>query len=115
MWSNGIMVFQILAIWGCMPELTKDCLDMTNASSTYLSIAIGVVVGILISWWIYHAQKKTSEKQDEVQRRIKELGESHEKILESIEGFQKHHEKVLNEILSLDKKIDSIIEKKVHS
>jgi uncharacterized membrane-anchored protein YhcB (DUF1043 family) len=109
------MVFQILAIWGCMPELTKDCLDMTNASSTYLSIAIGVVVGILISWWIYHAQKKTSEKQDEVQRRIKELGEIHEKILESIEGFQKHHEKVLNEILSLDKKIDSIIEKKVDS
>ena len=113
--SNDIMVFQILAIWGCMPELTKDCLDMTNASSTYLSIAIGVVVGILISWWIYHAQKKTSEKQDEVQRRIKELGEIHEKILESIEGFQKHHEKVLNEILSLDKKIDSIIEKKVDS
>ncbi len=106
------MVFQILAIWGCMPELTKDCLDMTNASSTYLGIAIGVVIGVVISWWIYHAQKKTSEKQDEVQRRIKELGESHEKMLESIEVFQKHHEKVLNEILSLDKKIDSIIEKK---
>jgi tRNA C32,U32 (ribose-2'-O)-methylase TrmJ len=106
------MVFQILAIWGCMPELTKNCLDMTNASSTYLSIAIGVAVGIVISWWIYHRQKKTSEKQDEVQRRIEELGESHEKILESIEVFQKHHEKVLNEILSLDKKIDSIIDKK---
>ncbi len=105
------MVFQILAIWGCMPELTKDCLDMTNASSTYLSIAVGVVVGIVISWWIYHAQKKTSEKQDEVQRRIKELEESHEKMLESIEGFQKHHKKVLNEILNLDKKIDSIIER----
>ena len=40
---------------------------------------------------------------------------SHEKILESIERFQKHHVKVLNEILSLDKKIDSIIEKKVDS
>ncbi len=105
------MVFQILAIWGCMPELTKDCLDMTNASSTYLGIAIGVVIGVVISWWIYHAQKKTSEKQDEVRRRIKELEESHEKMLESIEGFQKHHKKVLNEILNLDKKIDSIIER----
>jgi tRNA C32,U32 (ribose-2'-O)-methylase TrmJ len=112
------MVFQIFAIWGCMPELTKDCLDMTNASSTYLSIVIGVAVGVVISWWIYHRQKKTTEKQDEVQRRIEELGEnhekilaSHEKILESINVLQKHHEKVLNEILSLDKKIDSIIEK----
>jgi tRNA C32,U32 (ribose-2'-O)-methylase TrmJ len=94
-----------------MPELTKDCLDMTNASSTYLSIVIGVAVGVVISWWIYHRQKKTTEKQDEVQRRIEEMGENHEKILESINVFQKHHEKVLNEILSLDKKIDSIIEK----
>lgn len=111
------MIFQILAIWGCMPELGKDCLDMTNASSTYLSIVIGLVVGAVISWWIYHRQKKTTEKQDEVQKHIEQLGESHEKmleshekILESINGFEKHHEKVLNEILSLNKKIDSIIE-----
>ena len=105
------MLIQILAIWGCMPELTKDCGDMTNASSTYLSIVIGVIVGLVISWWIYHAQKKTSKKQDEVQKRLQVLGESHEKMLESIEVFQKHHEKILNEILHLDEKIDSIIEK----
>ena len=106
------MLIQILAIWGCMPELYQDCADMTNASSTYLSIVIGVIVGLVISWWIYHAQKKTSEKQDEVQRRLQVLAESHEKMLESIEVFQKHHEKILNEILHLDEKIDSIIEKK---
>jgi uncharacterized membrane-anchored protein YhcB (DUF1043 family) len=106
------MLIQILAIWGCMPELNQDCVDMTNASSTYLSIVIGVIVGLAISWWIYHAQKKTSEKQDEVQRRLQVLAESHEKMLESIEVFQKHHEKILKEILSLDEKIDSIIEKK---
>ncbi|MGA7007149.1 MAG: hypothetical protein WBY28_08745 [Nitrososphaeraceae archaeon] len=106
------MLIQILAIWGCMPELYQDCADMTNASSTYLSIVIGVIVGLVISWWIYHAQKKTSEKQDEVQRRLQVLAESHEKMLESIEVFQKHHEKILNEILRLDEKIDSIIEKK---
>ncbi|MGB7676687.1 MAG: hypothetical protein WBL54_09200 [Nitrososphaeraceae archaeon] len=106
------MLIQILAIWGCMPELYQDCADMTNASSTYLSIVIGVIVGLVISWWIYHAQKKTSEKQDEVQRRLQGLSESHEKMLESIEVFQKHHEKILNEILHLDEKIDSIIEKK---
>ncbi|MDQ5870362.1 MAG: hypothetical protein M3530_11640 [Thermoproteota archaeon] len=55
---------------------------MTNASSTYLSIAIGVVVGIVISWWIYHWQKKTSAKQDESIKPIKEL-ESHERMLKS--------------------------------
>ncbi|MGA9942822.1 MAG: hypothetical protein WBP88_12575, partial [Nitrososphaeraceae archaeon] len=37
----------------------------------------------------YHRQKKTSEKQDEVQRRIEELGESHEKTLESIKVFHR--------------------------
>jgi uncharacterized membrane-anchored protein YhcB (DUF1043 family) len=95
-----------------MPELTKDCLDMTNASSTYLSIVIGVVVGVLISWWIYHAQKKTSQKQDEVQKHIRDLEESHERILKSIEEFQQHQERILNQILSLDKKIDSAIQNK---
>jgi uncharacterized membrane protein len=38
---------------------------MTNASSTYLSIALGAIVGAVISWWIYNMQKKTSVKQDE--------------------------------------------------
>ena len=35
------MLFQILAIWGCVPEITRNCIDMTNTSSTYLSIALG--------------------------------------------------------------------------
>jgi hypothetical protein len=47
------MLFQILAIWGCMPEITKDCIDMTNASSTYLSIVLGALVGAVISWLVY--------------------------------------------------------------
>jgi hypothetical protein len=39
------MLFQILAVWGCIPEITKNCIDMTNTSSTYLSIALGATVG----------------------------------------------------------------------
>src|SRR5688500_15895324 len=104
------MLLQILALWGCMPEITKDCVDMTNASSTYLSIALGAIVGAVISWWIYNMQKKTSVKQDETLRRINELEESHDRVLKSIQYFQQHQEKLLNKILSLDKKIDTIVD-----
>ncbi|MFZ0697051.1 MAG: hypothetical protein WAM88_07935 [Nitrososphaeraceae archaeon] len=92
-----------------MPEITRGCLDMTNASSTYLSIAIGAVVGALISWWVYKIQKNTTFKQEETLRRINDLEESHDKVLKSIEQFQNHQERVLIEILTLDKKIDAII------
>ena len=105
------MLLQILALWGCMPEITKDCIDMTNASSTYLSIALGALVGAVISWWIYYRQKKTTIKQDETLRRISELEESHDKVLKSIQQFEEHQDKLLSQILNLDKKIDAIIEK----
>jgi uncharacterized membrane protein len=107
-----MMILPILAVWGCMPEITKGCMDMTNASSTYLSIAIGAVVGALVSWWLYNIQKNTSIKQEETLRLIKDIEESHDKVLKSIEQFQNHQEIVLSEILSLDKKIDAIIEEK---
>ena len=106
------MILPILAVWGCMPEITKGCMDMTNAASTYLSIAIGAVVGALVSWWLYKIQKNTSIKQEETLRLIKDIEESHDKVLKSIEQFQNHQERVLSEILSLDKKIDAIIEEK---
>jgi uncharacterized membrane protein len=106
------MLLQILALWGCMPEITMDCVDMTNASSTYLSIALGAIVGAVISWWIYNMQKKTSAKQDETLRRISELEEIHDRILKSIQQFQKHQDKLLSQIFNLDKKIDAILEKK---
>ena len=88
------MLFQILAIWGCVPEITHNCIDMTNTSSTYLSIALGAVVGAVISWWIYNMQKKTSIKQDETLRRINELEENHDKVLKSMQQFQKHQDKL---------------------
>ena len=104
------MLFPALAIWGCMPELTKNCVDMTNASSTYLSLGLGAIIGAVISWWIYNMQKKTSMKQDETLRRINQLEESHDKVLKSIQHFQQHQEKLLSKILSLDKKIDAIVD-----
>jgi hypothetical protein len=106
------MILPIHVIWGCVPEITRGCVDMTNASSTYLSIAIGAVVGTLISLWVYKIQKNTTIKQEETLRRITDLEESHDKVLKSIEQFQNHQERVLSEILSLDRKIDAIIEQK---
>jgi hypothetical protein len=104
------MWFEILAIWGCIPELSKDCIDMTNTSSTYLSILIGAVIGAVVSWWVYDRQKKTSDKQDDMLRRVKELEESHDKALKSIQEFESHHEKILANILNLENKIDTVIE-----
>ena len=107
------MLFQILAVWGCMPEIAKDCIDMTNASSTYLSIALGAVIGAVISWWVYNTQKKTAVKQDETLRRINELEENHDKVLKSMQHFQKHQDSLLSQILNLEKKIDAMTEKYV--
>ena len=80
---------------GCVPELTKNCVDMTNASSMYVSLGLGAIIGAVISWWIYNIQKRTSMKQDETLRRINELEESHDRVLKSIQYFQQHQEKLL--------------------
>jgi hypothetical protein len=105
------MVLQILAFWGCIPETAKGCIDMTNASSTYLSIALGALLGVVIAWWIYKIQKNTTMKQDETLRRINELEEGHYKVLKSMQYVQKHQERLLREILNLDRKIDAVTEK----
>ncbi len=36
----------------------KGCMYMTNASSTYLSIALGAVIRALISWLVFALKKK---------------------------------------------------------
>ena len=101
----------LLVTWGCIPELTKDCQDMTNASSTYLGILIGAIIGTIISWWIYNRQKKTSEKQDITLSHIKELNERHDAILKRLEQSESRHDSTLNAILELNKKIEYIIER----
>ncbi|MDQ3840473.1 MAG: hypothetical protein M3297_14530 [Thermoproteota archaeon] len=84
---------------------------MTNASSTYLGIVIGAIIGGIISWWIYYRQKKTSEKQDLTLIRIKELNERHDRVLKRLEQSDVRHDSTLNAILELDKKIEHIIER----
>jgi uncharacterized membrane protein YgaE (UPF0421/DUF939 family) len=84
---------------------------MTNASSTFLGILIGAIIGSLISWWIYNRQKKTSEKQDLTLSQIKELNERHDAILKRLEQSELRHDSALNAILELNKKIEHIIER----
>ena len=102
-------------IWGCIPEITKDCQDMTNASSTYLGIAGGAMIGAVVSWWIYNRQKKTADMQDSALNSIKELDESHDRILKKLEDFDIRHETTLDTITELSKKIDALVEKQEKS
>lgn len=94
--------------FGCIPEITKGCQDMTNASSTYLGIAVGAIIGGIVSWWIYNRQKKTAKIQDLMLSQIKELDENHDFILKRIEELDARHEETLNKILDLTKKMDSV-------
>lgn len=107
-----MILVQVLALWD-MPEITRGCMDMTNASSAYLSIVLGAIVGALISWWVFKIQKKTTAKQDETLRRIDDLEESHDRVLKSIQHFQQHQERLLN-MLSLEDKIDTLGEAHKH-
>jgi hypothetical protein len=108
------MWLPILAFWGCVVELDKTCVDMMNASSTYLSIAVGAAIGIAISWWIYNRQNKTSRQQDYILQRIKNLEEKNTKILIKLEAFAKHHDEFLNKIILLNENI-LLIDKKIQS
>lgn len=102
------MFHDLLFLFGCIPELTKDCQDMTNASSTYLGITVGAIVGGVVSWWIYYRQKKISEIQDLTLNKIKEYDQSHDVLLKKIQALDMRHEEILQKILELAKKIDSI-------
>lgn len=84
---------------------------MTNASSTYIGIVVGAVIGLVISWWIYNRQKKTTEKQDLMLSHVKDLEERHDSVLKRLEESEARHDSTLNAILELNKKIEHIIER----
>ncbi len=95
-----------LSIYGCIPELSSGCIDMTNSASTYLGVLFGALIGIIISWWIYYRQKKTTEKQDEVIKKIADLEELHYTLLKKIERLDKQHEKTLRSILKIEERFE---------
>ncbi len=92
-----------------MPEFSKDCIDMSNAASTYLGIIAGAIIGGIVSWWIYNRQKKTSNSQDRILSRIKELEENHDAILKKLADFDDKHESSLDTMKELNKKVDFLL------
>ena len=102
---NRIMLAQILDIWGCIPELSKQCVDMTNSSSTYLGIVAGALIGGIITWWIYNRQNKTSKQQESILHRINKLEEGNRKILIHLELTAKKSGDLLEHIISLDQNL----------
>ena len=109
------MLPSILAIWGCVPEFAKGCIDMTNSTSAYLGIAGGIAIGAVISWWIYNRQNKIGGTHDDILQRIEKLEEKNTNILAHLDAFAKRHDNILNkilhlneEILALDKKLESM-------
>jgi len=105
------MLHTLLDIWGCMPELSKNCIDMTNASSTYLGIIGGTIIGAIVSWWVYNRQKYTTVKQDHILERIKDLEENHTNILKKLEDFDDKHEHSFDALQELNKKMDVLLKK----
>ena len=85
---------------------------MTNASSMYLGILGGAIIGAVVSWWVYNRQKKTSDSQEYILRRIKDLEENHDSILKKIEEFDDRHESSIAAIGNLNEKLDSFLKKK---
>jgi hypothetical protein len=101
----------VQAIWGCVPELSNDCQDMTNSSSTYFSILIGAIIGAVISWWIYNRQMKTTKLQDATLEKIKEINERHDDMLKRIQQIEKHHQATLDSILKMEKRVADLLKK----
>src|SRR5215467_8263740 len=99
------MLAQILDIWGCIPELSKQCVDMTNSSSTYLGIVAGALIGGIITWWIYNRQNKTSKQQESILHKINKLEEGNRKILIHLELTAKKSGELLERIISLDQNL----------
>lgn len=103
------MIPIVLSLWGCIPELSKGCADMSNSSSAYLGIVTGTIIGGVVSWWIYNRQKKTSDLQDHILCRIKDLEENHDAILKKLADFDDKHESSLDGMKELNQKIDSLL------
>ena|SRR4249919_3180504 len=99
------MLVENITIWGCMPEFNTTTgyvcpHDISNAASMWVGLVLGLILGGVITWWVYNRQKKISEKQDHVLAHMLKL----ERRMIDMER------RISEKILSSDKKIDSSLE-----
>jgi uncharacterized membrane-anchored protein YhcB (DUF1043 family) len=87
-------MYELRKIFG--GDCTKD-MDISNAGSTWVGLVAGIVIGAVITWWVYNRQKKISEKQDE--------------FLTHIADLEERNKTMLNKILSLEEKIEDMLKK----
>ena len=80
----------------------QDTGDISNVFSTIVGTIVEILIGSVISWWIYNRQQKTADNQDKT-KHLEELGIKQEHILEKVQAFEDKHENMLNNILTLDK------------
>lgn len=116
-WRNYNLVDASFYYLGVPTRNYKELHRYDNASSTYLNIVIGAVIGVAISWWIYDRQKRISIQQDRILQLISELERKNTHVLMRLEKFAEHHDDQLNlvillneNILKLEEKIQSLIE-----
>ena len=48
-------MYELQSIFG--GDCTKDA-DISNAASTWVGLAAGIIIGAIITWWVYNRQKK---------------------------------------------------------
>ncbi|MGI0016088.1 MAG: hypothetical protein ACREBU_21925 [Nitrososphaera sp.] len=104
-----MVLHSLLFVWGCVPELTKDCQDMTNAAGTYLGAIIGAILAGIISWLIYNRQKHTSNKQDRTLEQIKHITVHQENTIEHIKKINEHQEGILKRIKDSDERLEKML------
>ena len=99
------MFVENITIWGCMAEFNTTpgyvCPhDISNAASMWVGLVLGLILGGVLTWWVYYRQKKISEKQDHVLAHMLKL----ERRMLDMER------RISEKILSSDKNIDSSLE-----
>jgi hypothetical protein len=75
---------------------------------------VGAGFGVILSWWLYNLQKRTSTQQDYILQRIRELEEKNTQVLVKLENFAEQSNQLLAKLIAIDESIFEL-DKKIQS